>query len=302
MKEPGITQVPLKAHERMAYLQAMDVTIWEPRSNSLVGSRLTDEQGFESESENELYSLSASGEAGLESVHDSSATTEFEQSGSQILSTISSNVDSLQGTETPADSSQSIAISTSEEDVYLPTDRQEIEIDSQAGSVQNKSIENNHNRFLKMVNWKSTNGEAKRLLVICRHQPDQPAQSFAQPGSPSGFMRDYLKALDAFFSNHEGALQVSLAHLTEAGIGSDNEPMSLKLEQLKPDLILLLGDEGVRSLFDSTEQVASFRGRLHQLGELSVLVSYHPYTLIKNPPLKKLAQEDLSLLVKVLSN
>ena len=101
---------------------------------------------------------------------------------------------------------------------------------------------------------------------------------------------------------------MQLAHLTEAGLGSDAQPMPETVAKLAPDLILMLGDKSVHHLLSSESDVAENRGKLLDIKHLSghssckAIVSYHPFTLIKNPPLKKLALEDLGFVVNVIKN
>lgn len=154
--------------------------------------------------------------------------------------------------------------------------------------------------FIKMVNWKKVSGASKHLLILCRHHKDQPAQSFASPNGPSLFMQDYLLALDEYLTGDDVLVQVSLAHLTETNLANICKPMSEKVEQLKPDIIFLLGEEGIEHLFDSSSSIATLRGQLHQINDYNLMVSYHPYDLIKNAKLKKLALDDLNFLSKAL--
>ncbi len=169
---------------------------------------------------------------------------------------------------------------------------------------------------LKMVKWQSAEG-SKSLLIICRHKTDQPAKSFAQGSSPSQFMQDFILALNRFnvSSKNQQNLQNNpaegdtctsdfschLAHIAEAGIGDNNQPLNQVLENLKPDLLLVLGEESIYQLCGKRVAVASLRGRMIDLQGYKSLVSYHPYSLISNPALKRLAFEDLRLIYQYLN-
>jgi len=167
------------------------------------------------------------------------------------------------------------------------------------------------NQFLKLVSWSSNATKAldsssptvarKKVLFICRHQKDQPAQSFAGANSPSQFMRDYLAAVELLTPGDNFDLESSLAHLTEAGLSQACRPLSESLTELKPDIIVLLGDESVRHLLGSDLTVAESRTRCHSYQGCQLIVSYHPFTLIENPQLKKLALEDIRLLISLMS-
>ncbi len=271
---------PLAEDERLAYLQAMDIPVWvlreEPLNEDLVDEECTPEQSIESEQQ--------------------AASSQNPNSEPELTQQI---------TEEP-----------------LVEETNQVEIPALEPSEQEISYV--ANCFLKMVNWQSKSNADKSLLIICRHQIDQPAQSFARPNGPSQFMSDYIQAINELIIHENFEIQVQLAHLTEAGLGNDNQPLQKTLNEINPDLILLLGEESIKLLFNSQQDVAQLRGKLKNIGLLKknndqqieklseiesdqqvnpkILVSYHPYTLIENPPLKKLALEDLSLLIKVLKN
>ncbi len=156
--------------------------------------------------------------------------------------------------------------------------------------------------YLKMVNWRSNSDTEQTILVVCRHETDQPAHSFARSTAPSQFMTDFVQALQSLLETSRITLDVRLAHLSEAGLGHDCLPMNDVLEQVKPAVILVLGDETVKKMFNPDDDVAVKRGKVQSFGDgNSVITSYHPFTLIKNPHLKPLAMEDLKLLVKLIS-
>lgn len=262
----------LNEKQRLAYLQAMDIPVWVPRL------------------------------ATQESVDNT-------QEGFSSVAEIAGNMSVVEQVEVVTQSQEELKNHIDVQEVAHTqveiTEQQFDQIDkNQSVASQSKEA---HTQFLKMVNWKNTSEAKKSLLIVCRHQTDQPAQSFARPGGPSQFMQDYLQALSDYINLSELAwdgsdLQIQLAHLTEAGLSADSSPMSEKLLDVNPDVILLLGDESVRQLFRSNEQVADLRGKLHQYQNYQLLVSYHPYSLICNPELKKLALEDIVLLSKVLQS
>jgi len=173
--------------------------------------------------------------------------------------------------------------------------KQTVEIKPKENPEQVKNI---HTKaYLKLVAWENQNlkkESAKNLLIICRHQIDQPANSFATQNSPSQFMLDYINALEFFVQKYSFGLNIKMAHLSEAGLGKDAVPMDNVLENLQPDIILLLGDETTSHLFGKQVEVASLRGQFVDLNpKYKAVVSYHPYSLIKNSSLKSLALDDL---------
>ncbi|WP_196138443.1 hypothetical protein [Aliikangiella sp. G2MR2-5] len=154
--------------------------------------------------------------------------------------------------------------------------------------------------YLKLVNWKGGDFAGKSVMVLCRHDTEQPAQSFARPHGPSQFMSDYLDAFKGMLVNQE--VQFSMGHLAEAGLGENSVLLSDSLSELNPDLVLLLGDEAVKLLLGEQQSLAEYRGRVIQLADtFPTIISYHPYSLISEPSLKRLAYEDLKLAAKVFS-
>lgn len=151
--------------------------------------------------------------------------------------------------------------------------------------------------YLKLVNWQNNllkEEGCKKLLVICRHQIDQPASSFATASSPSQFMLDYINSLLSLLESNDIHIKVELAHLATAGLTEESTPMDKHLSDNSPDLVLVLGDETVKHLLDESLEVSKVRGQLLKYeNNQSLMVSYHPYSLITNPAIKSLALEDL---------
>lgn len=164
-----------------------------------------------------------------------------------------------------------------------------------------KSTEQGETHYLKLVNWGADSSADSALLIICRHDTEQPAQSFAKPNYPSQFMLDYIQALQSFLLGSKLKIQVRLGHLSEAGLGHDCDLLQRIVSELQPGLVLILGDETVKKLFKVDDEVASKRGKVQTL-DISdrCIVSYHPFTLINNPHLKSLAMEDLKLVANML--
>ena len=66
-----------------------------------------------------------------------------------------------------------------------------------------------------------------------------------------------------------------------------------QIELLQPKLIVLLGKAAVHSVLGEDKTLASLRLKRHALGEIPVLVTYHPAYLLRNLPEKAKAWEDL---------
>jgi hypothetical protein len=271
---------PLSEELRYSYLQAMDVTIWVPKEQASI-------------------SFASSTESGTTAVP-SKMPAETTQLNVQQINT-QAQAD-LRKELKPELETLAAGVETAIKQIKLQEAEPTTSVNQD--SNQNKKLKS----YLKIVNWKSSSNGEKVLLIICRHDKNQPAQSFASPNAPSQFMSDYLQAISELLINSGIEVQIQLAHLTEAGLGSDNQAMPETVSQLAPDLILLLGDESIHHLFDANSDIAKYRSKLLDIEQLEgysiskAIASYHPFTLIKNPALKRLAFEDLSFVVDVIKN
>ena len=261
---------------RYAYLQAMDIDCWEPR----IGEQREDEQ---EEIRHEKVTVQA--EEKLEII-DKNITFESDS--------LSASIEKAEQIEKEIDKFvEKSSFKTSEEFSAAQQQRGQ-DISRLASSA-----------FLKLVNWTSHKLETencKTLLIICRHQIDQPANSFATASSPSQFMLDYIQGFQSILGQNSSGINIRLAHLSEAGLGNSSVPMGKVLESTQPDIVLILGDETVAHLFGEDATVANKRGQLIELkNNFEAFVSYHPFSLIENSSLKSLAFDDLINLANYLS-
>ena len=72
-----------------------------------------------------------------------------------------------------------------------------------------------------------------------------------------------------------------------------------QLELVKPAAILLLGASAARAVLRTTAPIGALRRVVHRLGEIPVLVTYHPAALLRNPEYKRPTWEDVQLLRRV---
>jgi uracil-DNA glycosylase family 4 len=68
-----------------------------------------------------------------------------------------------------------------------------------------------------------------------------------------------------------------------------------QLQVLKPELIVALGGTAAHHLLQNDVSIRRLRGRFHDVGGRTILVTYHPSYLLQNPELKRDAWEDLKL-------
>lgn len=154
--------------------------------------------------------------------------------------------------------------------------------------------------YLKMVNWKQHQNTQNRLLIICRHETDQPAKSFASSSAPSYLMKDYIQAINQAIPANKPQPEISLAHLTHAALTDECIALASVLQETNPQLILLLGDLAISEMLKISAKVADLRGKVLDFADNSLLVSYHPHSLTQEPKLKKLAMEDIQLVAHCL--
>ena len=66
-----------------------------------------------------------------------------------------------------------------------------------------------------------------------------------------------------------------------------------QLEFIKPKVIIALGTFAAQTLLETTETIGRLRGRFHPYAHAKLLATFHPAYLLRNPPAKKDAWEDL---------
>lgn len=73
-----------------------------------------------------------------------------------------------------------------------------------------------------------------------------------------------------------------------------------QIELVDPAVILCVGRIAAQRLLGCEETLGRLRGRVHQLGDVPVVVTYHPAYLLRSPGEKRKSWADLQLALKVL--
>jgi DNA polymerase len=73
-----------------------------------------------------------------------------------------------------------------------------------------------------------------------------------------------------------------------------------QIELVQPKIILAVGRIAAQLLLETDEPVGRLRGRRHQLGDTSLVVTYHPAYLLRSPSQKRKAWDDLCLATRLL--
>ena len=71
-----------------------------------------------------------------------------------------------------------------------------------------------------------------------------------------------------------------------------------QLEIIHPEIICCLGSVASKTLLNTETGIGKLRGKIHDYHGISVVCTYHPAYLLRNPPAKADAWEDLKLLMR----
>lgn len=73
-----------------------------------------------------------------------------------------------------------------------------------------------------------------------------------------------------------------------------------QIDLIKPSIILALGSTAIEGLFGITEKMANIHGKELEFNGITVIPTYHPAALLRNPNLKRVVWNDIQILLKVL--
>ena len=68
-----------------------------------------------------------------------------------------------------------------------------------------------------------------------------------------------------------------------------------QIELIKPRIILAVGRIAAQLLLETDAPVGRMRGRVHRLGDIPLIVTYHPAYLLRSPTQKRKSWDDLCL-------
>lgn len=75
-----------------------------------------------------------------------------------------------------------------------------------------------------------------------------------------------------------------------------------QIELVQPKIILAVGRIAAQQLLETDSPVGRLRGSLHHLGEIPLVVTYHPAYLLRSPTQKRKAWDDLCLATRVVAD
>lgn len=74
--------------------------------------------------------------------------------------------------------------------------------------------------------------------------------------------------------------------------------LTKQIELVSPKVIVCLGKTAVSALLNTQMPITKIRGQFQKLNGIDVMPTFHPAYLLRNPPMKKFAWEDLQSVMK----
>jgi DNA polymerase len=75
-----------------------------------------------------------------------------------------------------------------------------------------------------------------------------------------------------------------------------------QIELIKPKIILAIGRISAQTLLNTDTPVSKLRNKVHFLGDIPVIVVYHPAYLLRTPLEKRKAWQDLQFAMQAIKN
>ena len=76
------------------------------------------------------------------------------------------------------------------------------------------------------------------------------------------------------------------------------EYLDAQLAILRPEFVCCLGAVAAQNLLGTSASIGSLRGRVHTLGKVKVICTYHPAYVLRYPPAKRQVWDDIQLLMR----
>ena len=68
-----------------------------------------------------------------------------------------------------------------------------------------------------------------------------------------------------------------------------------QIEIIKPEVICALGNVAAKTLLNKNEGISRLRGRVLKIGQITVVPTYHPAAVLRNPNLIEKFRSDIKL-------
>lgn len=158
-----------------------------------------------------------------------------------------------------------------------------------------------------------SDGNPKAKIVLIGEAPGAQEDSVGKPFvGRSGQLLDKMLAAIGLNRHSEGPDSVYITNTvfwrppdnrtpTPVEIASCRPFLLKHLELIAPKIIVLVGGTAVKSVLQTPDGIGKFRNRwlgfeVQGLGKVDMLATFHPAYLLRNPPAKKDAWEDLKRL------
>lgn len=105
---------------------------------------------------------------------------------------------------------------------------------------------------------------------------------------------------DAYIVN---VIKASMQAIAPESIGELNQILSNKIKEVKPKMILIVGQLSAQNVLQSKEPLARLRAKAlkHPETDINIVVTYYPTHLLSKPIDKRKAWDDLKLAMKMLN-
>lgn len=155
-------------------------------------------------------------------------------------------------------------------------------------------------------------GNSRARWMIVGEAPGEREDLTGEPfvGKSGALLDSMLRALQLTRGPDTPARQVYIANTLkcrppanrnpEPGELAQCEPFLVRqIELIQPAIILAMGRFAVQALLRSTEPIGRLRGREHRYHGVPLVVTYHPAYLLRNPPDKARAWDDLCVALEL---
>ncbi|MCB2022669.1 MAG: uracil-DNA glycosylase [Burkholderiaceae bacterium] len=155
-------------------------------------------------------------------------------------------------------------------------------------------------------------GNAQADWMIVGEAPGEKEDLLGEPfvGKAGQLLDAMLRAIELTRQPAPPAQQVYIANTLKCRPPANRNPMPIELtrcepylvrqvELVRPRIILAMGRFAVQALLRSSEPIGRLRGRVHRYLDVPLVVTYHPAYLLRNPPDKARAWDDLCLAKRV---
>jgi len=153
-------------------------------------------------------------------------------------------------------------------------------------------------------------GSMQADWMIIGESPELNDDRYNQPysGDSGILLENMLRAVgidkprnDAYMIN---VIKASMQAIVPESVGELNQILSQKIKEIKPKMILIVGQLSAQNVLQSKEPLARLRGKAHKHPETdtNIVVTYYPTHLLSKPSDKRKAWDDLKLAMKLVGD